>query len=91
MSREQGDIKIDLGSTEDYFGGHQEHNLESREKRVKLQREPGAGDPPYGVSRLHATSFGVQELAKTLFEFACLHCQLHPLHGRLVGGLNDIN
>ena len=45
MSREQGDTKIDLGSTENYFGEHQENNLGSREKRVKFQREPGAGDP----------------------------------------------
>ncbi len=52
MSREQGDTKLDLGSTKNYFGEHQEHNSGSREKRVKFQREPGAGDPPppYGVS-----------------------------------------
>ena len=28
-----------------YLGEHQENNLGSREKRVKFQREPGAGDP----------------------------------------------
>ena len=50
-SREQGDTKIDLGSMKNYFGEHQEKNSGSREKRVKFQREPGAGDPlPYGVS-----------------------------------------
>ena len=32
------------------FGEHQENNSGSREKRVKFQKEPGAGDPPYGVS-----------------------------------------
>ena len=50
MSREQGDTKKDLGSTKNYFGEHQENNSGSREKRVKFQREPGAGDPPYRVS-----------------------------------------
>ncbi len=46
MSREQGDTKIDLGSAKNYFAEHQENNSGSREKRVKFQREPGAGDPP---------------------------------------------
>ena len=46
----QGDTKIDLGSMKNYFGEHQENNSGSREKRVKFQREPGAGDPPYRVS-----------------------------------------
>ncbi len=46
MSREQGGIKMDLGSTETYFGEHQEKYSRSWEKRVKIQREPGAGDPP---------------------------------------------
>ena len=46
MSREQGDAKIDLGSTKNYFGEQRENNLGSREKRVKFQREPGAGDAP---------------------------------------------
>ncbi len=46
MLREQGDTKIDLGSMKNYFGEHQKHNSGSREKRVKFQREPGAGDPP---------------------------------------------
>ena len=46
MLREQGDTKIDLGSTKNYFGEHQENNPGSREKRVKFQMEPGAGDPP---------------------------------------------
>ena len=50
MSREQRDTKIYLGSTKIYVGEHQEHNSGSREKIVKFQREPGAGDPPYGVS-----------------------------------------
>ncbi len=36
MLREQGDIKIDLGSTKNYFGEHQEDNSGSREKRVKF-------------------------------------------------------
>ncbi len=43
--------KIDLGSTKNYFGEHQENNSGSREKMVKFQREPGAGHPPYGVSQ----------------------------------------
>ncbi len=46
MSGEQGDTKIDLRSTKNYFGEHQENNSGSREKRVKFQREPGAGGPP---------------------------------------------
>ncbi len=46
MSREQGDTKIDLRSTKNYFGEHKEKNSGSREKRVKFEREPGAGDPP---------------------------------------------
>ncbi len=46
MLREQGDTKIDLGSTKKIFGEHQEDNSGSREKRVKFQREPGAEDPP---------------------------------------------
>ena len=50
MSREQGDTKLDLGSTKNYFGEHQEHNSGSRAKRVKFQSESGAGDPPYWVS-----------------------------------------
>ena len=39
MSREQGDTEID-------FGEHQEINSWRWEKRVKFQRETGAGDPP---------------------------------------------
>ncbi len=50
MPREQGDTKIDLGSTKNYFGEFHENNLGSREKRVKFQKELGAGDPPYGFS-----------------------------------------
>ncbi len=46
LLREQGDTKIDLGSTKNYFGEHQENNSGSREKRGKFQREPGSGDPP---------------------------------------------
>ncbi len=46
MSREQGDTKKDLGSTKNYLREHQENNSGSREKKVKSQREPGAGDPP---------------------------------------------
>ena len=46
LSREQGDTKIDLASTKNYFGEHQKNNSGSREKRFKFQREPGAGDPP---------------------------------------------
>ena len=53
MLREQGDTKIDLGRTENYCGEHQENNSGSQEKMVKFQREPGAGDPPYGVSAEH--------------------------------------
>ena len=37
--------KIDLGSTKNYFGERQENHSGSREKKVKFQREPGAGDP----------------------------------------------
>ena len=32
MLREQGDTEIDLGSTKNYFGEHQENNSGSREK-----------------------------------------------------------
>ena len=46
MLGEQADTKIDLGSTKNSFGEHQEINSASREKRVKFQRKPGAGDPP---------------------------------------------
>ncbi len=46
MSREQEDTKIDLGSTKNYFWEHQGNNSGSREKMVKFQRKPGAGDPP---------------------------------------------
>ncbi len=46
MSREQGDTKIDLWSTKNYFGEHQENNSGSREKKVKFQREQGDRDPP---------------------------------------------
>ena len=42
ISREQGDIKIYLRSTKNYFGEHLENNSGSREKRVKFQREPRA-------------------------------------------------
>ncbi len=57
MSREQGDTKIDLGSTKNNLGEHHENNSGSREKKVKFQREPGAGDPPlrglrYGLLKL---------------------------------------
>ena len=50
MSREQGDTKIDIGSMKNYFGEHQDNNSWSQEKRVKIQREPGAEDPSYRVS-----------------------------------------
>ncbi len=51
MSREQVDTKIHLGSTKNYFRERQENNSGSREKKVKFQREPGAGDPPlWGLS-----------------------------------------
>ena len=46
MAREQGDAKIHFGSMNNYFGEHQENNSWNREKKVKFQREPGAGDPP---------------------------------------------
>ena len=46
LSREQGDTKFDSRRTKIYFGEHQENNSWSREKRVKFQRDPGAGDPP---------------------------------------------
>ncbi len=46
MSREQGDTKFFLGSTENYLGEHHGNNLGSREKIVKFQREPGVRDPP---------------------------------------------
>ncbi len=46
MSREQGDTKINLGSTKNYFGEHQENNSGSREKRVEFQMERGVGNPP---------------------------------------------
>ncbi len=48
MSREQGDTKIDLRSTENHFGKHQKNNSCSREKKVKFQRE--LGTPPSRVS-----------------------------------------
>ena len=46
MFRDQGDTKLDLGSTKNYFGEHKENNSGSWEKRVKFQREPGADDAP---------------------------------------------
>ncbi len=53
MLREQGDTKIDLGSTKNYFGEHQENNSGIREKRVKFQSE--LGTLPYGVSSAPGT------------------------------------
>ena len=53
MSREQGDAKIDLGSTKNYFGEHPENNSGSQEKRVKIisKGARSSGPPPlYGVS-----------------------------------------
>ncbi len=43
LSKEQGDTKIDFGSTKIYFGEHQENNLGSQKKRVKFLRESGDG------------------------------------------------
>ncbi len=64
MSREQGDTKLDLGSTKIYLWEHQENNSGSREKRVKFQREPGAWDPPLqrlrgyvAVCTIHTVNF----------------------------------
>ncbi len=65
MSREQGDTNIDLGSTKNYFGERRENNSGSREKKVKFQREPGAGDPP-----LRGLIFGSTRLS--------VHLSIHP-------------
>ena len=84
MSREQGDIKIHLGSTKNCFGEHQEYNLGSQEKRVKFQREPGAGDPPLwglinqkNVNRLSVQARGHQVQKVPIHTYMFLMTQYH--------------
>ncbi len=59
---EQGAEESNLGNT--YFGQHQEVN---REKRVRFQREPVAGDPPYKVSIIDLPQLSPRQLQKLVF------------------------
>ena len=74
MPREQGDTKINLWSMKNYFGEHQEKNSGSREKRVKVRREPGAEVPPYRVSLLGGALQATPLHGNILLQVQHTHC-----------------
>ncbi len=66
-----GRYRILFREHKNYFGEHHESNSGSLEKRVKFQREPGAGDPPSqsltAQQTMQAATLVTQQLLKDVF------------------------
>ena len=80
MSMKQGDTKINLGSSKNYFGEHQENNSGRREERVKFQWHPGAGDPT-----LRSLLIITTHNASSQLEHPALPCSSLKLHNNHSG------